>query len=198
MNVTQLNPGAPFEGGFYGGQIRINDALFAIAWAPKAEGETNGRWLDTYTELPAARSCFDSMANTVVMAEAGSPIASWARGLAIAGHTDWCVPARDVLELGYRLLKPGKRENYASFRDGDNASSVPVGYPYTEQTPAQTSVAAFQADGAEAFEQVWYWSSTQYSEISAFGQYFGYGSQYGSVKKYEARVRAVRLIQLGT
>ena len=144
MNVTNLQPGAPFEGGHYGGQIRINDALFAICWAPKAEGETTGKWLNKYTDLPAARSCFDSMANTVCMAEAGSPIAHWARGLAIAGHTDWCVPARDVLELGYRLLKPGKRENCASFRDGDNASSVPVGYPYTEESPAQTSVAAFQ------------------------------------------------------
>ena len=100
-------PGAPYGGGFYGGQLRMGAALFAIVWAPKAEGETNGKWLDAYTDVPGARSCFDSMANTVAMAEAGSPIANWSRGLAIGGHTDWCLPARDVLELGYRLLKPG-------------------------------------------------------------------------------------------
>jgi len=146
---TSLQPGTPFEGGFYGGQIRIGNAVFAIAWAPKAEGETQGAWLGSYTDVPGAGSCFDSMANTVAMAEAGSAIGNWARGLTIGGHTDWCVPARDVLELGYRLLKPSTQGNACSFRDGDNASSVPAGYPYSEATPAQTTAEAFRAGGAE-------------------------------------------------
>jgi hypothetical protein len=86
------------------------------------------------------------------MAEAGSPLAQWARGLDINGNTDWCIPARDVLELGYRHLKPTTYENSCSFRDGDNPSSIPAGYPYTEQLPAQTAAEAFREGGAEAFE----------------------------------------------
>jgi len=186
--------GTPFEGGFYGGKIRIGDGIVAVVWAPKAHGEVNGLWLPSYKDVPNATSCFDSMSNTVAMAEAGSPIAKLALAADIAGHKDWCIPARDVLELGYRHLKPTTETNYI-YR-GDNPSSVPVGYPYTEQLPRQTSVQAFQAGGPEAFDEVWYLSSTQASVYGAWTQYFGYGSQYDYGKKFEGRARLVRLIQL--
>ena len=188
--------GTPFEGGFYGGKIKIGLAICAIVWAPKAEGQITGKWLDSYTDVPGATSCFDSMANTKAMAEAGSPIAQKALAANISGFTDWCVPARDVLEMGYRYLKPTTEENYCSFRDGDNASSIPAGYPYTEADPVQTTAEAFQQGGAEAFDDVWYFSSTQYSEYGAFGQYFDNGSQGFNVKAFERRVRFVRLIPL--
>lgn len=190
--------GTPFEGGFYGGKIRINQAIFAIVWAPKAEGETKGKWLDSYADIPGATSCFDSMANTKAMAEAGSPIAKWALNLAVNGYADWCIPARDVLEMGYRYLKPTTEENCASFRDGDNASSLPAGYPYAEASPAQTTAESFKDGGAEALEARWHWSSTQYSDSNAFGQYFHGGLLGDKFKSYEGRARAVRLIQLSS
>ena len=188
--------GAPYEGGFYGGKIKIGIAIFAIVWAPKAEGEITGKWLDSYTNVPGATSCFDSMANTKAMAEAGSPIAQKALAANIGGHTDWCVPARDVLEMGYRYLKPTTQENYCSFRDGDNASSIPASYPYTEESPVQTTVESFQDGNPEAFDEVWYFSSTQSSELSAFCQNFDNGSQDTGNKNYERRCRFVRLIPL--
>lgn len=188
--------GSPFASGFYGGTIRIAAHLFAVAWAPKALGETTGVWLPNYKQVPNATSCFDSAANTLAMAEAGSPLAQWAMRLSIDGKNDWVLPARDVLELGHRYLKPGTRENYCTFRDGDNPSSVPAGYPYTPQSPAQTTVPAFQTGGPEAFDEAWYWSSTQSSESDAWLQYFGFGLQLSHGKKFEARARAVRLIQL--
>ena len=190
--------GTPFEGGFYGGQIRSGDKTFAIAWAPKALGETKGAWLPSYKAVPGAASCFHCMDNTQAMAAAGSKLAKWALALSIAGHQDWCLPARDVLELAYRHLKPNAQENYATFRDGDNPSSIPPGYPYTEQLPAQTTVAALQAGGDEAFDETWYWSSTQYSDYGAWSQLFNYGNQSISDKKSQARARAVRLIQLNS
>ncbi len=200
MNKTIIEPttiGTAFEGGFYGGKIRIGVAIFAIVWAPKAEGEISGKWLDTYTDVPGATSCFDSMANTKAMAEAGSPIAQMALSANIGGHTDWCIPARDVLEMGYRFLKPSTKKNCCSFRDGDNASSIPSGYPYTAELPAQTSVEPFQKGNTDAFEEAWYWSSTQSSEDYAFNQGFSYGIQdYYDVKGNEGRCRFVRLIQL--
>lgn len=188
--------GTPFEGGFYGGIIRMNDATFAVVWAPKAQGETKAAWLNSYTSVLGAASCFDSMTNTKAMAEAGSDLAKWALGLEINGHADWCIPARDVLEIGYRNLKPTTDENCCSFRDGDNASSIPAGYPYANESPAQTTAEAFKEVGPEAFEARWHWSSTQYSDYHAFNQYFNFGNQVITNKSAEGRARAVRLIQL--
>ena len=187
--------GVPFEGGFYGGKIRVGLVICAIVWAPKAEGEITGKWLDGYTDVPGATSCFDSMANTKAMAEAGSLIAQQALAATIGGHTDWCVPARDVLEMGYRYLKPTTEENDV-YRYGDNPSSIPAGYPYTATSPEQTTVEAFKEDGAEAFDESWYFSSTQYSEHGAWVQSFAYGDQNDFGKDYERRVRFVRLIPL--
>lgn len=189
--------GAPFEGGFYGGQIRMGAALFAVCWAPKARGDIKGAWLPSYTDVPGACSHFDSAANTQAMAEAGSDIAKQVLALDIDGITGWSIPARDVLELAYRHLKPTPEENYIH-RSGDNPSSVPAGYPYTEDSPAKTTVKAFQEGGAEAFEEEWHWSSTQYSDDGAWGQDFSHGHQRGKGKSYEWRCRAVRLIQLST
>jgi hypothetical protein len=188
--------GSPFEGGFYGGTIRIAAALFATAWAPKAEGETEGAWHPKKADVPAAMSTHDSWANTLALAEAGSQLAQWAMGLRIADHDDWCLPSRDVLELAYRHLKPTTYKTGGYFRDGDNPASVPAGFPYALAPITQTSVQAFQEGGAEAFEEAWYWSSSQYSAGGAWGQFFDDGFQTSLDKSYEARARAVRLIQL--
>jgi hypothetical protein len=190
--------GDAFEGGFYGGQVRIGEAVYAIIWAPKAQGETQGAWLPTYTGVPGARSCCDSAANTAAMLTAGSALATWVQALDINGHSDWVIPARDVLELAYRHLKPTTEETGCYFRDGDNPSSVPVSYPYklSDTPPVQTLVLPFQEGQAEAFEEEIYWSSTQYDADNAWFQGFSYGSQVILSKSYEARVRAVRMIQL--
>lgn len=189
--------GLALAGGFFGGIVRIGAHEHAVVWAPKATGETAGPWHKGRQAVAGATSCFDSLANTLAMADAGSPIAKWALTLNINGHTDWCLPARDVLELAYRHLKPTDDETWCSFRDGDNPSSVPVGYPYTEAAPIlQTTVEAFKAGGDEAFDARWYWSSTQSSESYAWYQYFDNGCQSSDVKSFVARARAVRLIQL--
>lgn len=200
MKINELPAiGTPFEGGHYGGTVRVRDALFAIAWAPKAEGETTGPWHAESAKVPGAQNTFDSLANTLAMAEAGCPLAKWALDLRIKGHDDWCLPARDVLELAYRHLKPTSEATEGYFRDGDNPSSVPTGHPYRDGEPVlQTPVAVFQAGGAEAFDDGWYWTSSQYSAGCAWSQHFSYGDQssYYGCKSFQARARAVRLIQL--
>lgn len=187
--------GAPFEGGYYGGKIRIGVAIFAIVWAPKAEGEITGLWMNKYSNVAGATSCYDSMANTRAMADAGSPIATQALAATIGGHSDWCVPARDVLEMGYRYLKPTAEGNDV-YRYGDNPSSIPAGHPYTATSPEQTTVEAFQEGNFEAFDEAWYASSTQSSEYDAWVQGFDYGGQDCFLKVYERRVRVVRLIPI--
>lgn len=196
MTIQAITYGTAYEGGSFGGIVNINGLQHAIVWAPKADGQTHGIW---HADQPGliAPSCNDSMANTQAMAKAGSAIAQWALGLSINGHTDWCIPARDVLELAYRHLKPTTQQTDGWARCGDNPSSVPVGYPYrTQATPVQTTAEAFQKGGSEAFENEWHWTSTQASASSAWTQSFLNGIQSSLTLGSELRVRAVRLIQL--
>jgi len=182
--------GDQLEGGTYVGAIRVGDHVYGVIVAPKEEGETTAAWHEKRTDIAGARSFFDGAANTSAMAEAGSAVAAWARALRIGGHDDWHIPSRDELELIYRNLKPTTEANW-SYR-GDNPSSVPVGYAYSPDSPAQTSVQAFREGSAEAMESEWYWSSTQYSAAWAWYQLFDSGYQHGDGKDYEGRVRAVR------
>lgn len=188
--------GQPFNGGYYGGLIRIGGVLFAIVWAPKEHGSLHGAWNDQATHTDATSYC-DSMANTVAMAAAGSKLAVQALNLEINGHRDWCIPARDVLELGYRHLKPTTHTTACTFRAGDNPSSLPAGYPYTDSLQ-QTTAEHFRADGSQAFDPTWHWSSSQYSADCAWGQYFGNGGQSSNGKKFQARARAVRMVQVSS
>lgn len=189
--LATLTFGTPVEGGFFAGYINMPDGPYGIAVAPKALGEVRGQWSKRGLDVPGARSYFDCRANTIALAEAGSELAQKILGLSIGGCSDWSIASRDVLELAYRNLKPTKRENYV-WRNGDNPSSVPVGYPYTEELPTQTLATPFQEGGAEAFEVEWYWASTQFSAGSAWVQRFYYGHQHYHAKDFEFLARAVR------
>ena len=195
-NEIPTVPGTPFGGGFYAGRIMKNGIEHAVIVAPKAEGDHDDeQWGEYGKEIEGASSFFDGAANTRAMAAAGYPLAVWALALVIAGFNDWHLPSRDELEIYYRNLKPGTQSNWR-YR-GDNPSSVPVGYPYSPELPAQTACDEFKADGAEAFEQAYYWSSTQYSAKIAWAQDFSYGYVYYDDKSYEFRARAVRTIPVG-
>ena len=191
IETSPLVIGAPLQGGFYAGQIRIADALHILIVSPKTGELASAPWHAKAADVADATSFFDGAANTAAMLGAECPHAIAVRNLEIAGFTDWYLPSRDELELLYRHFKPTTETNYVH-RHGDNPSSVPAGYPYTEALPAQTPALAFQAGGAEAFEDAWHWSSTQHSRNNAWGQYFDDGDQYDGVKSYEGRARAVR------
>ncbi len=189
--------GAALAGGFYAGRLIINGRPHGLIIAPKAEGSATGIWLPTYTDVPGATSCCDGLANTRAMAAAGSPIAQQALAARIAGYDDWHIMARDALELAYRHLKPTTEANACTFRDGDNPSSVPPGYPYQPQSPSQTSAEAFRAGGPETFGAGRHWSSTQYSRLSAFNQSFGNGDTLANSKDWSGgTVRLARVIPL--
>lgn len=188
--------GAPFGGGYYAGLITFGGDTYATIVSPKALGE-QGRaiWHSNYAEIAGAGSFFDGLSNTQAMAEAGSEIAKWALALSINGKNDWYLPSRDELELLYRHFKPTDQENYV-YRSGDNPSSLPVGYPYALHLPGKTPMELFRAGAAEAFEDDWYWSSTQSSASGAWSQYFNGGYQYYAYKDYTGRARAVRRIKI--
>ncbi|PKM30205.1 MAG: DUF1566 domain-containing protein [Gammaproteobacteria bacterium HGW-Gammaproteobacteria-11] len=195
MTTTQTVPtvpGTPFEGGYYAGRFQLDGQQYALIVSPKAAGQVNSAEWGNYGNSIPATSCNDGLANTQAMAEAGSDLAKQMLALDINGNQDWYLPSRDELELCYRNLKPTEEQNYCTFRDGDNPSSLPAGYPYTATSPGQCADAAFQQSGEQAFDDAWHWSSTQYSPTSAWIQHFGDGIQGSDRKDYALRARAVR------
>ncbi|TRO21985.1 DUF1566 domain-containing protein [Ectopseudomonas mendocina] len=185
--------GSAFQGGFFAGLLQIDGQLHGLIVAPKAAGElAEARWGEYGNDIAGATSVYDGLANTQTMAAEGYPLAKWALELEIDGHTDWYLPSRDELEILYRQFKPTTETNYQYGRHGENSSAVPITQHYSAEAPAQTSHEAFQEGGEQAFEDAWYWSSTQYSPFYAWDQDFDDGGQYDGRKDYELRARAVR------
>ncbi|MBI3096381.1 MAG: DUF1566 domain-containing protein [Rhodocyclales bacterium] len=60
--------------------------------------------------------------------------------------------------------------------------------------PTRREQSLLYANLKEHFQPAWYWSCEQHASFSdyAWSQYFGYGSQYDSLKSFEGRARAVR------
>jgi len=201
MNAESLHTaglpaiGAALGGGFFAGRFQIDGTYFALIMSP-ISGDIEGAWGEYGKKLDGCRSFIDGKQNTVDLAEAGSDLARSIMQLDIGGHTDWFLPARDQLEIMYRNLKPGTRENYCSYLDGYNANSVPPTDIYEDEAPTQTTAAEFQANAEHALHERWYWSSTQYSANHAFYQDFTNGTQNRYGKNYKLRARAVRQIQL--
>ena len=189
--TTALVIGAAMEGGYFAGVINVAGTHYGLVLSPKA-GDLNPLPWGEFGQDIGASSCCDGMANTVAMAEAGSELAQAIQKLDINGFDDWYLPARDEQEMLYRQFKPLDHDNAATFRDGDNPSSVPAGYPYTAALPVQTTDPAFQEDGPEAFQPRFYWSSSQLSANNAWLQYFANGYQDGDHKGDALRARAVR------
>ena len=199
QKLNDIAIGTATQGGYFGGIINVNGTHKGIIWAPKQEGQIKSLLLPGRSSIEGAGSPNDCQANMKALIEASSPAALKIAELNINGFQDWVIPSRDVLELGYRHFKPTSYENYCSWRDGENSNSVPPGWLYTEEFPAQTSLDAFKDGGDESFEEAWYWTSTVLpGGKTAFVQNFTRGGQSGSHLSAECRVRAVRLIQLGS
>ncbi|MES2181607.1 MAG: DUF1566 domain-containing protein [Pseudomonadota bacterium] len=195
MNISELpGIGQPLNGGFFAGKINCEGKNFAIIVAPKAAGFKSGIQWGGAGNLTSATSYNDGSINTLALAESNHDLGHWALALNLNEFNDWYIPSRDELEIIYRNLKPGSENNCCSFRDGENPSAIEYSerFPYTPALPAQTIAPEFQADGSEAFEGVWHWSSTQYSAHGAWLQDFDDGYQYGSHKHGTCAARAVR------
>ena len=191
--------GAPFDGGFYAGNINVDGTTFALIAAPKFDGEHDDiEWNDSEDRVDSAASYCDGRANTYAMAAAGSALAQWARNLRIGGFDDWYLPSQDELELCYRALKPGTERNYCWARSGINLSALPPTRPYTPAFPMQTPLEAFREGGAEAFDTTWYWTSTQYAGNDAYAwfQSFSGGIQNDYRRVGQLLARAVRRVAI--
>jgi hypothetical protein len=167
--------GASFQGGYFAGLISHSAngvATHALVVAPKGN-ETTAAW-QTSSSITGATSTFNGAANTALMTN--SPAANHCKNYTGGGYTDWFLPARLELDIAYFNLKPTTTDN--STTGGINAYSVPPrSVSYTVSNPARTSVAAFQAGGAQAFADGGYWSSTEATQAGAWILRFNSGSQ---------------------
>ena len=198
--------GDAFEGGFFAGLISHTDdgvATHALIVAPAATGAsgtgytitTSLQWKTSNTTTAGTTSSFDGAANTANMSGGAHPAADFCTGLSIGGYSDWYLPARYELDIAYENLKPTTTSNNTSW--GINPYSVPERtVNRTAGAPAQTSVAAFQSGGAEAFVAGDHWSSTEDSSTNAWVLTFAFGLQVSSGKDVNRRVRAFRKLAL--
>ena len=194
--------GAAFEGGFFAGLISHTAngvATHGLIVAPSASGY-NGQatllWKTTNTSTAGTTSPFDGAINSANMNNASHPAAQYCEGLTIGGYSDWYLPARYELDIAYENLKPTTTSNSTLW--GINPYSVPERtVNRTAGAPAQTSLAAFQAGGAEDFVASAHWSSTEASATDAWRPYFNDGLQYaGDGKGDNGYVRAFRKFAL--
>lgn len=200
--TTASSPGAigsSYQGGFYAGSIGVSSvATHYLVIAPLSSGQTTAIWKNARTTTPGADSVINGPQNTADMVADGNstvyPAAHFCNNAVIGGFSDWYMPAKNELEVCYFNLKPTTTSN--STTSGINPNAVPArGSNYTAGTPAQTSAAAFQTGGAEAFSANGYSSSTEVSANTVWGQYFSNGVQLSDlIKDSSYRVRAVRRV----
>jgi hypothetical protein len=190
--------GAPYEGGFFAGQISTaanGIADYNLVIAPKSSGEATGKqWKTSTTATAGTTSVIDGPTNSSNMNNATHPAAQFCEGLTIGGFSDWYSPAKNELEVCYYNLKSTTTSNNTS--SGTNTNAVPSrGSNYTSGTPSQTSATDFQTGNTEAFAfGEAYWSSTQNDNTTAWMQETIQGFQFINNKNGTGHVRALRRV----
>ena len=92
------------------------------------------------------------------------------------------------------VLLPNKPDQQLTWQKaGEWAASVGGVLP---ARPVSALLFALLRSDFETDDEPWYWTSEQYSDRSAWLQYFDYGGQLINGKSAELRARAVRFIQL--
>lgn len=196
--------GSAYEGGFFAGQIGTSSvASHNLVVGPLSTAQTaNIKWKNANTETAGADSDINGPQNTADMVADGSstvyPAAHFCNDLVIGGFSDWYMPAKNELEVCYFNLKPTTASN--NIAAGINPNAVPArASAYTVGDPTQTSAAAFQSGGSEAFNSAGlggtaYWSSTEAFAAATKCSYFTSGNQPSYYKNDFRLVRAVRRV----
>lgn len=97
-----LTIGQSWGGGNYIGDILDDGTLYHLVLASKASGQNSSRqWKTANTATSGTDSLTNGLANSNAMNVSDHPAAYFCRGLAIAGLTDWYLPAKDELNVVY-------------------------------------------------------------------------------------------------
>ena len=163
--------GEAFEGGYLAALMPAPDGRqFALIVAPKGEGQKKGvEWKTEYSETEGTDSYVDGFANSEAMNNDDHPAAHFCRSLQIGGYSDWYLP--------------GSAEQAAI---------------WANLGPNHTPIPAFQSGTPEAYDDAWYWSSTEYVSGDAWYQGFDVGNLVFGVKGSGYRCRGARAVIGGT
>jgi hypothetical protein len=179
-SYTLLLPlGTAYKGGFYGGQIKVEGAIYDLIVSPKATGECSGLKWGSYSTIGAS-SDIQGPAMSALVASQGSAfeVANFCENLTIGGYTDWYLPAIGELETLYYNLKPTGQANSSGLASSAYAMPPePVSVAYTETVPGITTAANFVYGSTEAFNGR-YWASTEGWSPNPFAyvMFFGAGN----------------------
>lgn len=166
---------------------------YRIIVAPKASGENASIAIGNglVQEPDASATLSEGWKSTLALVAAGNstafPAPWWARGLSIAGKTDWYIPSRDELEVMQRNLNPSTTFNLSTARtdslinyavlgayddistnNGANRNSSPVGAFYTGSEPQVAAGKNFRAGESESLEGSRYGTSSQAQQYGVF------------------------------
>ena len=128
----------------------------------------------------------------------GETTAAWNNSLKnVSGTTSYCdglANTKAMAKAGSELAKRMLSLQIGGFDDWYLPSRLELLLAYHELKASKV----FSVGAKQAFESLWYWSSTQHAESAAYAwnQHFGDGYQYYSHKGNEFRARAVRRIKL--
>jgi hypothetical protein len=186
-----------WEGGYYAGQISFGGNTYYLLVSPKSSGENASiNYKTSATSDSLGLSSYDGATNTAELDSATYPAAQWCAALTINGYSDWYLPALYELEICYYNLKPTTASNVTTV--GSNSYAVPSrGSNYTTGTPAQTSVAAFQSGGSQAFSttlRTWTSTNPGVGLTTATRIDFIDGGQSNNAKNQSLVVRAIRKV----
>jgi hypothetical protein len=199
--------GAAYGGGFFAGQINVSGTIYNLVVADVTVGESYGKkWTSTSPITTGSTSVINGPTNSSGLAARGATYQSavFCEDLNTGGFTDWYLPALNELEVCYFFLKPGTglfaQNNTASGSNANAVSPEPVSTNYTNSggnplSPARTTATAFQAGGAQDFQEDQYFCSTEGSDSQAYTIGFNDGTQDLSFKTNGTRyTRAVRRV----
>lgn len=101
INNYPTNIGEFYEGGYYFGNIIVNDNTYGLLCAPKLNGELRRQWKTSLSNTSGTDSLIDGYTNTYNMNNTTHPAAYFCGQLSLNGYNDWYSPSKNELALLY-------------------------------------------------------------------------------------------------
>ena len=202
--VHPTNLGDPFEGGYYGGAMKIGNTIYALIVSPTSFGKLSGLYYTTNTNASLTTTEFNAMIpydgynNTQILFQKYSnfnatnnsllyAISQVNNGMGLNGesYTDWYIPSIHEWLIVYRNLNP-----IDSSVVGESGAKFAYPCVLCGNTVPVTTHPLFKKGGTETFDLPWaypnyyrYITSTFFS-ASGFVVTLPYGYAGGEIYQF--------------
>jgi hypothetical protein len=194
--------GESFGGGYYAGLYSsTGDGVptHFLVVSPKTTGQSTLAWDPDLNTAAGSTSTSDGLTNSNSINDSSHPAAQFCRGLSIGGYTDWYLPSWYELQTVYNCLKPYEINSTTTGTNGvvpgiNPYAVIPHPNVYNAAIPSAVQNSSFRSGGAEAFNEDFYWTSTQITSTKARIVDFYGGRTYDDWKDSGYLVRAIRKV----